>query len=1320
MQYYYYQKEGGTEVWKPIPETKLDTIEGSMFRTILSVDVPVSDDATKEQLASIKYKGPLYFDLDDAASPASTAQHAVALVKKLEDHGVFPSMLEIYASGGKGFHILVPEECFLTKPPKQGLPNLPAIFKEMAFQLAVPSMDYRVYTARKGRMFRCHNVLRPNGMYKVHLSVAELEAVAELDKEEAEAHYKTLCAAPRKTLDVPSDAPDLATGLLALFDQCKAKVSKVAAKTKKRKPTKLPENLPSFEAMLKGEGVKGDVGFHPIAMQIAITAHAKGMSREALLEAAEGLCNNHESDGHRYNTPAKRREELGRMWDYTEDNPCYEYSSAAISSLLTHSAPDLKGLDVTDEEVQAGIDNPDEGVVVEDEYEHAGVVMTKRGAFMLTEHGPKQLTAMSFENASELVSTENNQVSVVQADVLIAGNKVGTKVFELDTFNSVSNLNKMTMRYGQSFSGNDVQARGMYMRLVEKARKAKNRMYAVNREGLDVVSIPFHEDPELQQPFMIWADAEGVTPEPKIKEKNVIFKFVGFPDDRGQFQSDLSTSPSLAALIKDEDQKKQMLEFCHNLLECQKPAYLGRLLGWMVACHYRMLFHKLYAKFPLLHVNGSAGQGKCLGFDTPVLMADGTVKVVQNVKVGDKLLSPLGGVNTVMSLARGREKLYLVKQNKADNYVVNASHILSLKHTARKSFTFADGTRISSKDEPGLVHVTAETYYKSGASKSIFYGWKPAQVEFEGGEPLQLDPYCFGAWLGDGISAQAMLGKPFCGMVQRWLDYATELDCAVTKGGEDNCPTWAVVSKSSENRNHLKDKLRAEGVLSNKHIPHKYKTASIQERLELLAGLIDSDGTVNNSGFRFDSVSEQLANDVAFVARSVGLRATVSKDTYYSKMVNGEHTMYHVYITGDVTKIPTMDKEPSQRVAKDNALITGIQLEDIGEGDYYGFTLDGDRLFMLGDFTATHNTEMVKFLATLHYHQQEPKMLTPTSTLFAVQYAAAGSASIPLILDEFKPSEMNIQAYDRFKLMMRDAYNCRSVERGGGTRENSDYRAVHTTQLSAPICFIAEAAESESALMERVVLLTLIKPAGIQLTKYKDRFDAAVSSKHFLSSIGQYLAAGIVRKYSLEMLNEEFSPLLARARKRLMLTGEEENLSAEDMARRAGAKDRTVFNYAVAEFGLSKFQNLLTSIFGDEFSKVFAEMREGLYDSVDELQAQTLPEWLKVFNCFADMSRSDEMATYYLAEGKDYAFVNYDGRSCIELYARACYFKYRAYCSTARSKPLFPSEAAFVHALSGLTALVAKGAHVDLDCPGGSHVFDLDLLRSAGFLTPGK
>ena len=108
MTYHYYQ-QNGDEKWQPVKADKLDTIDGAMFSTILSVDSPVPDDATKEQLAEIKYKGALYFDLDDASSPASTAKHAQTLIGKLEEHGVFPRQLEIYASGGKGFHFLSPK-----------------------------------------------------------------------------------------------------------------------------------------------------------------------------------------------------------------------------------------------------------------------------------------------------------------------------------------------------------------------------------------------------------------------------------------------------------------------------------------------------------------------------------------------------------------------------------------------------------------------------------------------------------------------------------------------------------------------------------------------------------------------------------------------------------------------------------------------------------------------------------------------------------------------------------------------------------------------------------------------------------------------------------------------------------------------------------------------------------------------------------------------------------------------------------------------------------------------------------------------------------
>ena len=51
MTYHYYQQNGGDEKWQPVKADKLDTIDGAMFSTILSVDSPVPDDATKEQLA---------------------------------------------------------------------------------------------------------------------------------------------------------------------------------------------------------------------------------------------------------------------------------------------------------------------------------------------------------------------------------------------------------------------------------------------------------------------------------------------------------------------------------------------------------------------------------------------------------------------------------------------------------------------------------------------------------------------------------------------------------------------------------------------------------------------------------------------------------------------------------------------------------------------------------------------------------------------------------------------------------------------------------------------------------------------------------------------------------------------------------------------------------------------------------------------------------------------------------------------------------------------------------------------------------------------
>jgi len=74
------------------------------------------------------------------------------------------------------------------------------------------------------------------------------------------------------------------------------------------------------------------------------------------------------------------------------------------------------------------------------------------------------------------------------------------------------------------------------------------------------------------------------------------------------------------------------------------------------------------------------GFGKCLGFGTLVLMFDGKLERVENIKVGDLLMGDDSMPRRVLSLARGREQMYKIKNLYGDKYVCNESHILSLKY----------------------------------------------------------------------------------------------------------------------------------------------------------------------------------------------------------------------------------------------------------------------------------------------------------------------------------------------------------------------------------------------------------------------------------------------------------------------------------------------------------------------------------------------------------------------------------------------------------------------------------------------------------------
>ena len=134
------------------------------------------------------------------------------------------------------------------------------------------------------------------------------------------------------------------------------------------------------------------------------------------------------------------------------------------------------------------------------------------------------------------------------------------------------------------------------------------------------------------------------------------------------------------------------------------------------------------------------GMGKCLGINTPIIMYDGTIKMVQDVKVGDILMGDDSTPRNVLTLARGREQMYEIIPHKGDSYIVNESHILSLKWTTSKGKNIK---KYAIQDISVLDYLKlCKTYrgYLKGYKVPIIFPKKEVKI----------DPYILGYWFGDG------------------------------------------------------------------------------------------------------------------------------------------------------------------------------------------------------------------------------------------------------------------------------------------------------------------------------------------------------------------------------------------------------------------------------------------------------------------------------------------------------------------------------------------------------------------------------------------
>lgn len=313
----------------------------------------------------------------------------------------------------------------------------------------------------------------------------------------------------------------------------------------------------------------------------------------------------------------------------------------------------------------------------------------------------------------------------------------------------------------------------------------------------------------------------------------------------------------------------------------------GSLFGWKRANGRR--------RFRTLWQETGKGQAKALALDTPIPTPGGWT-TMGALRDGDAVLDDAGRPCRVVRahpVVTGQE-CYRVRFDDGAEIVANAGHLWRTEMRNSGNSGHGDATKGVPLAQRGAwrngIRTTAEIAatltYKNGKYQSANHSVALAGAVDLPETALPVHPYVLGAWLGDGDSDSARIT---CGDQDASAMTAIMAECDIIlsrqnghacRYGLRSGDRWGLRAENLSNR------LRSLGLYGNKHIPAAYLRASRDQRLALLQGLMDTDGTIGADGqCCFGVTNRKIAEGTLEVAISLGLKATIGTER---ARLNGE------------------------------------------------------------------------------------------------------------------------------------------------------------------------------------------------------------------------------------------------------------------------------------------------------------------------------------------------------------------------------------------------------------------------------------------------
>jgi hypothetical protein len=393
---------------------------------------------------------------------------------------------------------------------------------------------------------------------------------------------------------------------------------------------------------------------------------------------------------------------------------------------------------------------------------------------------------------------------------------------------------------------------------------------------------------------------------------------------------------------------------------------------------------------------------KVLKINELVIKYDGSVVPVQTIEEGDLLMGMDSSPRTVLSTTAGSGPLYRIIPVRGEPWECTEDHRLTLVQSYSGSRAFAG--RIVDVPLGDILQRKPMSKFQKDCSYTTYKLFR-VLVDFPEIK-VKVDPYLVGLWLGDGTRGEAHITTTDTVILDACLvrarHYGTRLRLSSSTGaGAGSALQLAFTTRASDGQaaeNYLRRFFRSQCVTSDhqKTIPVQYLRNCESVRLHLLAGLLDTDGDLASNCYSSRTLKvrggiitqanrylggfcssqrifppqiiqvlpsittkyPQLRDDMLYLCRSLGFAAYASPTVKGIKATGFSGTYYRLSISGDTNRIPCRIayKQATPRKQVKNVLRTGFAIAPAGTGDFYGFTLDGDGRFLLGDFTVTHHS----------------------------------------------------------------------------------------------------------------------------------------------------------------------------------------------------------------------------------------------------------------------------------------------------------------------------------------------------------------------------